>query len=347
MTVCVGEKYTRCLAESLHIWAGTLESLTIITTPSSNKLYLEDLLSTYSKLVTEKIKVHTTDVFTAYGAYFNKGAAQCAGYLAMNPTEWALSFDADIVPPRNWREIAESKGLEIGNLYGSRRFKYHVDGLDDMDSIDSIDSIDSLKCLESLYNVETLESLSRKYDAQNLLQSMDKLPIYPFGYFQLWHTHDIRSWQWPIFSTRYKHAGIYDEEFADHWPTHKRIDLEIYLGHIGDSGYNWYGPGADPKHMGMIRSMGFDVFNRESRAGRIDVLELPEPLVKVKIPYNSNPEWARKFILDCASIGPFGIEVKVDYLSDYITANSHMMQSYTTEEVIKELIIRKMILELK
>lgn len=106
---CVGEYYREQLANALPIWLETLDSITVVTKPNDYKFKGSGL------------KCITTDVFTKFGAYLNKGAALCYAFAAANPKDWVLHFDADIIPPKNWRYQVEQR-IQPGHLYGVRRY---------------------------------------------------------------------------------------------------------------------------------------------------------------------------------------------------------------------------------
>jgi hypothetical protein len=114
ITTCVGELYANYLREALPVWLKTLDSLTIVTdTSGSNVLWFLALFGA---------KIIHTDAFTRNGAHFNKGAALNQGIAAAAPTDWILSFDADILPPANWRQIAERRA-QRDCLNGAHRYK--------------------------------------------------------------------------------------------------------------------------------------------------------------------------------------------------------------------------------
>ena len=114
LVVCVGEKYAEMLSKSLPIWLDTLDSVTVV------RRGLRDLI--VHECVKSPCNLHyvNTDLFTAHGAHFNKGAALSAAFADLNPQEWVLNFDADIIPEPDWRKKIESK-LRVGNLYGAMR----------------------------------------------------------------------------------------------------------------------------------------------------------------------------------------------------------------------------------
>ena len=114
LTTCVGDRYTDYLLHSLRVWSDTLDSVTIVTdrpwpakTPSN-------------------VRVLVTDIFTRYGASFNKGAALSEGFASIDEPEWILNFDSDIVPESDWRKKVEPF-LSAGTLFGSSR-RYDTTG---------------------------------------------------------------------------------------------------------------------------------------------------------------------------------------------------------------------------
>src|ERR1044072_2773371 len=108
IVTCVGQKYASILHESLHIWVDTLDSLTIVTDGST------------AFRPPRGTRFYWTDLFTEHGAFFNKGAALASAYAHIEPNDWVLHFDADIIPPKNWRSVTE-RIINPGFLYGCAR----------------------------------------------------------------------------------------------------------------------------------------------------------------------------------------------------------------------------------
>lgn len=108
IVTCVGRKYADILHRSLPLWVDTLDSVTIVT----------DSFTSFNPPY--GVEFFRTDLFTKYGAYFNKGAALSSAYVRMNAKDWVLHFDADTIPPANWRRLAEPI-IEVGHLYGCQR----------------------------------------------------------------------------------------------------------------------------------------------------------------------------------------------------------------------------------
>lgn len=121
ITVCVGEMYVEQLARAIPVWLDTLDSLTIATDSAGLAVWLwAQPCAALSPL--EKVHFAVTDVFTQHGAAFNKGAALNVAYDQASPSDWVLAFDADIIPPPNWREIVEHEA-ERGYLHGCGRVR--------------------------------------------------------------------------------------------------------------------------------------------------------------------------------------------------------------------------------
>lgn len=114
VTTCVGPTYIAQLAKALPIWLDTLDSLTIVTDwKGSEELSTLIQPGGVARLV-------ATNAFTENGAYFNKGKALNVGLSFLQPpheaNDWLLSFDADIIPPANWRTYVEERA-EIGCIH--------------------------------------------------------------------------------------------------------------------------------------------------------------------------------------------------------------------------------------
>lgn len=115
LVTCVGKLYSDQLRKALPIWLQTLNSVTVVTTPDDR-----ETLAMCDILANRKLNVVTTDVFYWHGARFNKGAALNIGLAAMNPLDWVLNFDADILPYPDWREQIQT--LDRTMLYGADRY---------------------------------------------------------------------------------------------------------------------------------------------------------------------------------------------------------------------------------
>jgi hypothetical protein len=109
-TVCVG--YAPLLRESIALWMSGVESLTVISTP--------DDVATAELVAEAGASLFQTDSFYTNGAMFNKGLAIAEAYEAVDPEDWVLFFDADIIPETHWRRELQHE-MVPGLLYGAWR----------------------------------------------------------------------------------------------------------------------------------------------------------------------------------------------------------------------------------
>lgn len=107
----VSVNYSEMLAQSIPVWRETLDELIVVTSTRDSQ--------TMALCSCSRTKFVATDVFFANGAMFNKSAAMDVGYARLNPDDWVLCFDADVIPDLGWRE--KLPDLEIGNIYGAAR----------------------------------------------------------------------------------------------------------------------------------------------------------------------------------------------------------------------------------
>jgi hypothetical protein len=108
---CVGPSYYQLLRRSLPVWLSGLDSLTIVTKPGDPA----------EQFFGPKTSIVTTNFFTEYGAFFNKGCALNLAYALAQPRDWVLHFDADILPPDDWYSRTLAR-LTWGHLHGTRRY---------------------------------------------------------------------------------------------------------------------------------------------------------------------------------------------------------------------------------
>ena len=114
LTVSVG--YSELLSLGLLTWKNGLDDLLVITNLRKDP-------DTVNLCDAAGVNWESTDAFWLNGAKFNKGRAIAEAYRRLNPPDWVLFFDADCVPPENWRELVEKQNLTPDNLYGARRFQ--------------------------------------------------------------------------------------------------------------------------------------------------------------------------------------------------------------------------------
>jgi hypothetical protein len=93
-------------------WLNSLSSVTVATRPDDETLQWIP--------PDPKLRIVETDVFDLYAASLNKGAALNVAYAHAQPRDWVLAFDADVMPPANWRVIADAE-VEPHCLHGCGR----------------------------------------------------------------------------------------------------------------------------------------------------------------------------------------------------------------------------------
>jgi hypothetical protein len=114
--VCVD--YADFLERTLATWADGLDDLLVVTT-TGDRITLDLCAS-------RRVRVYATDAFYRNGATFNKAGALDDGVRVLGASDWLLSFDADILPPADWRSRVEASTRSPGHLYSVKRV--HEDG---------------------------------------------------------------------------------------------------------------------------------------------------------------------------------------------------------------------------
>jgi len=213
LTVSVG--YAETLARTLPTWDATLDGVTVVTTPTDT--------ATRALCAELNVPCFITRYFYTNGAAFDKGGALSEAMYNAQPDDWWCLFDADILPPLDWR--LQLPSLTPGKLYGAHRWQSDT-GIDRPD----------------LVQLGDLE--------------------FP-GYFWLFSADDPHFPQppEPMF-TSWEHAGGYDTDFQGRWDRGDRVRLSLRLLHLGDPGKNWYGVDTGERVQEMYRERrrrgGFD-----------------------------------------------------------------------------------------
>lgn len=111
----VSVNYADLFEKSLSRWTRGLDHLLVVTSPAD--------AATQGLCDNWGIPYYPTDAFYRNGAAFNKGLAISEAVEACHWIEdaWQLLFDADIVPPSDWRDIVEAARPQPGILYGATR----------------------------------------------------------------------------------------------------------------------------------------------------------------------------------------------------------------------------------
>lgn len=215
--LCVCVNYTDLLTVSLDRWDTGLDDLLIVTSPADK--------ATLSLCRSCRVPYYQTNVFYANGARFNKGAALSEAVIATDLRkwgEWLLLFDADIVPPADWRHTVDRCNPQPGRLYGAWRWE-NPEGT-------------------------KLEDINWR-NGRMIPQS------WVIGYFCLFHLSDPRVPADPMFECHWTHAGNYDTSFSWLWPRGPaglQEFLPIRTVHLGLQRENWLGRGRRDELVAML-----------------------------------------------------------------------------------------------
>lgn len=110
----VSVNYADLLEKSLERWLGGCERLLVVTAAADE--------ATQQLCRKWKVETYITEAFYRDGAAFNKGLAISEAVERCHWLEdWQLLFDADIIPPWDWRLIVEAARPQPGTIYGAVR----------------------------------------------------------------------------------------------------------------------------------------------------------------------------------------------------------------------------------
>lgn len=215
-TVCVD--YAHLLAKAAWRWRDNLDAVFVITAPHDHDT--REVCGKFS------LSFLVTNVFYENGAVFNKGAALSKGVSVVRDdirfkTDWLLFFDADIVPPKEFRDSLNSYLIDPEAIYGASRWHHPI----------SPDPISELP-------------LPHRRMPQNG----------PAGFFMACHCNDphLPERGQPMFDTCWPHAGNYDTTFVNRWPQHKQHMLDLPMHHLGNERENWFGIGRQGELKEML-----------------------------------------------------------------------------------------------
>lgn len=110
----VSVDYAPQLARVLPIWMQGCDRILVVTAERDE--------ATREICRQHGVETLLTDVFWENGASFNKGAAVAQGFDHLQPADWHLFFDADILPPADWFEQLKRHDPQPDCLYGACRF---------------------------------------------------------------------------------------------------------------------------------------------------------------------------------------------------------------------------------
>ncbi|HKX46215.1 MAG TPA: glycosyltransferase family A protein [Planctomycetota bacterium] len=205
LTCSVG--YAPTLSLGIARWRAGLDSLSVVT-----DLRDEDTVALAAK---HGARVHRTGVFYDRGD-FRKAAALEEARVALVPrTGWLLLFDADVIPPPDWRAVVEAH-VRHGSMHGATRHQCDDPARPDPALWPEI-----------------------RTDGRRAM-----------GYFQLFAQDDPRAFA-PVLDGRWRHAGVYDSVLCDRWPAPLHVRLPLRLCHVGPRD-NWGGLERGP---GYVRDL--------------------------------------------------------------------------------------------
>lgn len=237
MVVCVG--YADLLRRSLDRWLEGCERLTVVTSP--------DDAATLALCDNHDLTPFVTSIFYANGAKFNKGAALAQATLHTRWREgadWLLNFDADTVPPADWKTRLENTSLRPGTLYGAYRYQAPETG-------------------------------------ELRIDPTRQMPQgWVIGFFSLYHATDVHlpPLPAPLFDTYWPHAGNYDTTFTRRWPRDKQVILPIPMIHLGEERTHWCGRNKRRELRQFLnRRRGYEDWMREKMRHPPDLGEPPCP----------------------------------------------------------------------
>lgn len=211
---------------SLDRWHVGLDRLIVVTSTWDEK--------THALCKELGVEAYKTDIFYANGASFNKGAAMSEAVIATglrDDAEWLMTFDADIVPPVDWRDQLERANLRMGCIYGARRWMVPENGT-------------------------------------VLVPNGKPMPqSWVIGFFMVFHDEDpcTPNPDEPLFDLYWPHAGNYDTIFCRRWSRSRQIILPgLKTLHLGEERKNWMGRYERVKLKAVLQQRrGHEDWNRE------------------------------------------------------------------------------------
>lgn len=218
ITVCVG--YADYLRRTTYWNFGQFDKHLIVTSYQDN--------ATVITAADHGMYTFISDAFYMSNATFNKAAAINHALVTLQPDDWVLFMDADILLPVDFRANLELEALDPEKLYYTHRGTVFRDGLDA--------SLEALKLKPELRYAEKHKVLHHGIDTL------------PWGYFQLVNAKcsKLVNKKWAWMAAHHKSANEYDTEFMNMWPKSQHVLLPqkkfkvLHMGH-GPRGQNWNG----------------------------------------------------------------------------------------------------------
>lgn len=215
--VCVN--YGDVLQHTLPINVNYFDAISVVTHPDDT-----ETISICERFDNVRC-VQTTRMHENNKDRFNKGKALNEGIKALSKTDWLVITDADMVFPKQTREVLEKRLTDVEGVYGTTRYMCHT------------------------------------YDSWLKYQksSGDPLVEWPHqcrrinigvGFFQAANFNgkimQDKCGEW--YSEGWGHCGRSDRIFWRSWPDDQRHKIKDTFGiHLGDDSFqaNWYGRTTD------------------------------------------------------------------------------------------------------
>jgi hypothetical protein len=230
------------LPEVLQRAVKQCDRVAVVTTP--------DDLETQRVAADAGAQVVVSDNCYAGGDSFNKGRMLNAGLEALEPRDWVLFFDADVLLAPDWGDWLRGRVLNPGVLYYARR----VHALDDGQWAGALADWDS---------VRRLKIRDRAAD------------MLPFGFHQLWNVRAAAiAGRAPLVSEVFPTAATVDYHWYRLWAADKRVRLPDEFSIV----HHWHGPFASRWHNRGVGDRGWEWVGQVSPVGPLWFLQDKEPL---------------------------------------------------------------------
>lgn len=154
------------------------------------------------------VKLHVTDAFTRYGAWFNKYLALEEGLSRFGRHGWLWILDADIFIPKK---------------------------------------IDFDPRVNLLYSPHRFMAREFQPESKWLANDMGANTSDFLGYSQIFHADDRHLPNPPWHDCRWIHGGGGDMQFQELWPAGRRRRCSFPVLHVGDASINWAGTDEESK----------------------------------------------------------------------------------------------------
>lgn len=232
VTVCIG--YGDFLAETAKHNDGIIDNWIVVTVESDHE----------TREVCRKHSIRTllTGDYARDGEPFNKGRLIERGLQHLSSNGWRIHLDADIVLPREFRNIVAAADLELTKIYGIDRIMVR--------SAEEWCRLQKSGWMTHSYHCLVKPPCGFDVGARWAHHESGYVPI---GYFQMWHSHSDQYHGSRIrpYPTNHNDACRTDVQFALQWDRrHRELIPELFVVHLesqrAPNGANWKGRTTKP-----------------------------------------------------------------------------------------------------